>query len=110
MDYVKIKTTIGLGTVVDSLSTLPRSYDETMRAAAYKFQLGTNQVIYAGSLEREGTYGSVAVKSYAGKIALAMKQNDENEIENHAQPSAKHFVYPKYDHDHPGTFRKCGTG
>ena len=81
MDYVKIKTTIGLGTVVDSLAALPKSYDETMRAAAYKFQLGTNQVISAGSLERVGAYGSVAVKSYAGKIALAMKQNDEKEIE-----------------------------
>lgn len=81
--YLKIKVTVGLGRMVDSLQELYSSFQSTKRALDYKFLLGGNQIIYAGNLRESQDQLIVDAQKWASRIALAIKIKSEEEIKNH---------------------------
>lgn len=71
--------TIGIGTVVKSLSQLPVSYSKAVASLDYRFQLGTNQIIHYKDVMPEKTTMSITNKDWLQEIYLSLKFNNKVE-------------------------------
>ena len=80
LKFLKIESTIGLGRMVNSLSLVYSSFNDTKKSMEYRFLLGGNQVIYAKNLRDSQESQNVDVSKWANQIVLAIKTNNEHEI------------------------------
>ena len=86
MKFLKIQVTIAVGKIVFALGELTDSYADTKTALEYRYMLGGNRIIESEDCEKNnGSVKAIDIFDIAGKIAGAIRRNQEKEMERLAQ-------------------------
>lgn len=80
--FSMMECTIAIGRIVRYLQQLPFSYTDTKQKLEYKFLVGGNQIIYAGTVQNKERHAGPDVSKHTDKILLAIKMNSEVDIKN----------------------------
>lgn len=80
--FSMMECTIAVGRMVRNLQQLPLSYTDTKQKLEYKFLVGGNQIIYAGTVQNKEKQAGLDVNKHTDKILLAIKTNSEIDIKS----------------------------
>lgn len=78
---LRIETTVGLGKIVTDIRRLYQSFEKAQSVMELKFLMGGNQILKSEKLDNQPGTMYLDVPKWAGRVVMAVKAGNEEEIE-----------------------------